>query len=56
MTMESPRILRKERDGLGITAADLNELADPIDNILLDVMLESFYKRILNKRLISDDD
>jgi ABC-type amino acid transport substrate-binding protein len=42
-------LLHREKDNLNITARDLNEFDDPLNNILLDVMFESLYQRIKNK-------
>jgi hypothetical protein len=52
MTIKNLDLSQRERTGLGITAEDLNESDDPLDNILLDVMFESFYEQIAKKRSI----
>lgn len=44
-----------ERNNLGITANDLNEFDDPLDNILLDVMFDSFYNIIRQKHSNSEE-
>ena len=49
MTIVKLNMIQKERTNLNITAEDLNELDEPLDNLLLDVMFKSFYKRISNK-------
>ena len=46
MTANKP--WEKLKTNLNITSRDLNELDDPLDNILLDVMFESFYQRVAN--------
>ncbi len=43
------RTLKRERDSLNITARDLNELDNPLENILMDVMFEHFYERTKRK-------
>jgi hypothetical protein len=53
MTIADPKVLHRERDSLNVTAQDLNEFDDPLNNILLDVMFESFYKQISNTKLRS---
>ncbi|HBF40173.1 MAG TPA: hypothetical protein DDW50_23055 [Firmicutes bacterium] len=45
-TMDETKIWHTQRTELNITATDLNELDDPLDNILRDVMFECFYKRV----------
>jgi hypothetical protein len=50
MNIADTGIKHKEKVSLGITAQDLNEFNDPLDNILLDVMFDSFYIRLENKR------
>lgn len=50
MNIANTGIKHKEKTTLGITARDLNEFNDPLDNILLDVMFDSFYKYLENKR------
>ena len=52
MTIVNPKMIQRERDNLNITATDLNEFDDPLNNILLDVMFESLYQRINNKLTI----
>ena len=39
-------VLNQEKDLLNITAQDLNESDNPLDNILLDVMGDYFYIRM----------
>jgi hypothetical protein len=50
MNIANTGIKHNEKATLGITARDLNEFNDPLDNILLDVMFDSFYKYLENKR------
>ena len=52
MTIVNPKVIQRERANLNITAKDLNEFEDPLNNLLLDVMFESLYQRINNKRSI----
>jgi hypothetical protein len=44
-TMDITKIWKNQRRELNITPKDLNEFEDPLDNILLDVMFDSFYTR-----------
>lgn len=50
MVIIDTKILKRERDSLNLTARDLNELDNPLDNILMDVMFEHFYGRKEQKR------
>jgi hypothetical protein len=50
MDIEYPNLFQREKDHLSITASDLNEFDDPLDNILLDVMFDSFYNRIQHQK------
>lgn len=43
--MDITKIWKNQRRELNITPKDLNEFEDPLDNILLDVMFDSFYTR-----------
>ena len=54
-TMDVTKIWRNQRAELNITSRDLNEFDDPLDNILLDVMFESFYKRVQNLKSSKSD-
>ena len=54
-TMDVTKIWRNQRAELNITPRDLNEFDDPLDNILLDVMFESFYKRVQNLKSSKSD-
>lgn len=49
MVIIDTKILKRERDSLNVTARDLNELDNPLENILMDVMFEHFYDRIERK-------
>lgn len=49
MVIIDTKILKRERDSLNLTARDLNELDNPLDNILMDVMFEHFYGQIKGK-------
>ncbi len=53
--MDVTKIWRNQRAELNITPRDLNEFDDPLDNILLDVMFESFYKRVQNLKSSKSD-
>ncbi len=48
--MDVTKIWNNQRRELNITAKDLNESEDPLDNILLDVMFDEFYKRIKKQK------
>lgn len=50
MIIIDTKILKRERDSLNLTARDLNELDNPLDNILMDVMFEHLYERIERKK------
>jgi hypothetical protein len=49
MVIIDTKILKRERDALNLTARDLNELDNPLENILMDVMLEHLYERVERK-------
>jgi hypothetical protein len=49
MVVIDTKILKRERDSLNVTARDLNELDNPLENILMDVMFEHFYERLERK-------
>jgi hypothetical protein len=50
MDIEYQTPLQKEKDHLSIIPSDLNQFDDPLDNILLDVMFDSFYNRIQHQK------
>jgi hypothetical protein len=50
MTISNPKMISRERDSLNITAKDLKEFEDPLNNILLDVMFESLYPQKSNQQ------
>ncbi|MGE5582242.1 MAG: hypothetical protein ACM3X9_06860 [Bacillota bacterium] len=45
-----------EQEGLKLTARDLNEFADPLDNLLLDVMVDYYYDKKKKKRFILNEE
>ncbi len=48
--MDVTKIWNNQKRELHITAKDLHESDDPLDNILLDVMFDEFYKRIKKQK------
>jgi hypothetical protein len=50
MVIIDTKILKRERDVLNLTARDLNELDNPLENILMDVMFDHLYGRSQKKR------
>ncbi len=48
--VKNPKFLHKEKDYLNISAHDINDFVDPLDNILMDVMFDHFYQRIMKNK------
>jgi hypothetical protein len=49
MDIANLRMCHKQRTDLNLSPEDLNESDDPLENILLDVMFDSFYQRTINR-------
>lgn len=49
MIILDAKALNRERDKLNLIARDLNEFDDPLDNILMDVLLEPLYEQLKKK-------